>query len=355
MLHRLIDPGSSRSHRARSPPRLVGDQFVVRGRDGIDLVERERAPGRRDQSQGLAATAGTARQSRQDEPREAAPQRCTGQLPSRREQLLHDQRVAGRPLGDEEQHRRRRTLALDRADQLCDLRAGQRPEDDALRRLRPLGESGKVAGERVVAGQAIRLVGRDKGETPVTDDAREEPDECPGRGVGGVDVLECKDEGTQLRDPTEKRCDGLDETALCADGRSDGRSRRQQVEALEPRGDLGQQSGDLLADRSHGGDQLPVGQPHDGGQDRLADRRERVATGHRPRGAAQDHERLAFRQEAAFNLVDQTRRAEPRHCLDEHGCRPALAGAGEHRAQVLEFTTSSYKGGTRDGERHGAF
>ena len=129
----------------------------------------------------------------------------------------------------------------------------------------------------------------------------------------------------------------------------------EQVEALEPRSDLGQQSGDLLADRSHGGDELPVGQPHDGGQDRLADRRERVATDRRPRGAAQDHERLAFRQEAAFNLVDQTRRAEPGHCLDEHGRRPALAGAGEHRAQVLEFTASSYKGGTRDGERHGAF
>ena len=94
---------------------------------------------------------------------EAAPQRRTGQLPPRREQLLHDERVAGRPLGDEEQHRRRRTLALDRADQLRDLRTRQRPEHDALRRPRPFGESDKVAGERMVAGQAIRLVGARQG------------------------------------------------------------------------------------------------------------------------------------------------------------------------------------------------
>ena len=139
-------------HRSRVEPigtgpgaraRLVGDQLVVGGRDGVDLVERERAPGGRDQSQGLAAGRGTARQSRQDEPREAAPNDALG---SSRRAASSSSTTSGLPA--DRSATRSSTDAEARspsmADQLGDLAPGQRPEDDALRRPRPLGERGEV-------------------------------------------------------------------------------------------------------------------------------------------------------------------------------------------------------------------
>src|SRR5438552_8110797 len=120
---------------AIAPPRLRGgargepvDEALEGLSDRRELPAMERAPRRREEAQHAPALRCPARETRQDELLEAGAERDAGQLPSRRENLLGDERIAAGAFGHEQEGRRGGALALDLRDELSEVESVERAE-----------------------------------------------------------------------------------------------------------------------------------------------------------------------------------------------------------------------------------
>ena len=129
----------------RRPRRQALDELLERRRDGRQLAPVERPAGRREQPQDAPALRGAAGEPGEDELVERGAERQAGQLAPRGEDLLGDQRVAAGPLGDEQQGRGRRALALDLGDELGEVEAVERAELELRRRVRRAGDRRQLA------------------------------------------------------------------------------------------------------------------------------------------------------------------------------------------------------------------
>ena len=127
---------------------------------------RDRLAGRRDEAQDPPALRRPLGEPGDDELVERPGQRGAGELAPRRQELLGDERIAARPLGDEEQDRGRRALALDRLDELGELVAVERLERELGGRRGAVGHRGERRPERMSAGQLVGLVGRQDEQAP---------------------------------------------------------------------------------------------------------------------------------------------------------------------------------------------
>jgi hypothetical protein len=130
--------------------------------------------------------------------------RRVGQLASRGQQLLGDERQPARPIGHEDESGRGRPFALNRLDELGELRSLERRDRDpgrpAIRRRRHLGEGPR---QRVVAGELVGLPGADQTDPLGTMDPAHERDEGTAAGVCVMEIFDDKEDRSDLGDPSD--------------------------------------------------------------------------------------------------------------------------------------------------------
>ena len=196
----LEDPAAPPGRPARPWSGSVGAP-LERGRGRGQLVDPERLAGRGEQAQDPPALRRPLGEAGHDQLVERAGQRRAGQLASGGQDLLGDEGVAARPLGDEQEHGRRRTLALDALDELGQLVAIERLEGELGRRRRALGHRRERHAERVAAGQLVGLVGGHDAQPTGPRHAGEERRQRAGARVGRLEVLQREHDRHPLADP----------------------------------------------------------------------------------------------------------------------------------------------------------
>ena len=117
---------------------------------------------------------------------------------------------------------------------------------------------------------------------------------------------------------------------------------------------LGQQPGELLAQRPDELGSRSSGSRSSSGRSAPEDGRERLAARRRPRPAAQHEERLGRPAETPFRLRHQAGRRQPGARFDKHRGGPAVRGRCKPRPELFQLATAADKGGARDGIAHPA-
>ena len=318
----------------------------------------DRPAGRGEQPQDAPAFRASEREARDDDVPQRTGQRRAGELASRREELLRDERIPAGSLCDEQQHGRRRPLALDPGHDVDQLVAAQRRELD-------LGDPGARLEDRVEAhpeGMANRqlfgLVGRDEAELPGLREACEEGDKRAGRCVGVVEVLEDQHDRTALAEPRQDAEDALEGTALASLDVGDRRAGRIEPERLEASGQGRHDPGQLIAARSDDTHQVLVAEALEQWLHCAAERsvrriravRRAGTTG--PSAPAEDRERLIPFRKPAARLVEEPGDAEAARPADEERRGPTFRGRLEDRGETGEFTLTTDEPRARERRRH---
>ena len=130
----------------RRSRRQALDEPLERRRDRGELAAVERPAGRREEPEDAPALRGAAGEAREDELFERRAEGQAGQLAAGGEDLLGDQRVAAGALGDEEQGRGGRALALDLGDELGEVEPVERAELQLCWRVRRAGDRRRAPG-----------------------------------------------------------------------------------------------------------------------------------------------------------------------------------------------------------------
>ena len=151
-----VEHAVAASRAGRRARRQALDEPLEGRRDGRQLATVQRPAGRGEEPQDAPALRRAAGQAREDQLVERRAERQAGQLAAGGEDLLGDQRVAAGALGDEQQRRGGRALALDLGDELGEVEPVERAELQLGRRVRGAGDRGELRLERVAARDAGR-------------------------------------------------------------------------------------------------------------------------------------------------------------------------------------------------------
>jgi hypothetical protein len=127
------------------------DQLLERRADQGKGAAVQGPAGGGEEAQDAAALGRAAGDPGEDQLLERRAEREAGQLAPRGEDLLRDERVAAGPLRDEEERRRRGSLALDLGHQLGEVETVERPEVEVRRRVGRARDLGELRQEGVAA------------------------------------------------------------------------------------------------------------------------------------------------------------------------------------------------------------
>ena len=128
-----IEDAVAAARPGRRPRRQAVDEPLERRRDRRELAAIQGPARGRQEPQDAAALRGATGEAGEDELVERRAEGQAGQLPASGEDLLGDQRVAAGSLGDEQEGRGRRPLALDLGDELGEVEPVERARAPAAR------------------------------------------------------------------------------------------------------------------------------------------------------------------------------------------------------------------------------